>query len=124
MKKTLVFLVIIALLGWLGYSYIYKGHRDVESETADYILDSNQLITESINAGGIPDKYINKVVEVSGTVTEVTLKEITLNDKLFFQFENNISEDIKNNSNLTIKARCIGFDDLLEEIKLDQSNIQ
>jgi hypothetical protein len=52
----------------------------------------------------------------------VNVENVTINNKIYCQFES-LNNDLKVNDSVAIKGRCIGFDDLLEEIKLDQCSI-
>ena len=49
-------------------------------------------------------------------------ESITINNKIFCNFTKIFSE-LKVNDPISVKGRCIGYDDLLEEIKLDQCSI-
>ncbi|MEL0457123.1 hypothetical protein WJN01_12865 [Flavobacteriaceae bacterium SZ-1-7] len=123
MKKWLIlFIVIIA--GICICSYINKNHRDIASETSSFNISSENLITEfSINPINSEQKYLNKTIEVSGLITNLNPNNLTLNDKVFCQFSDEITKAPSNNSQIIIKGRFIGYDDLLEEIKLDQCTI-
>jgi hypothetical protein len=63
-------------------------------------------------------KYLNKAVEITGKVTNVGKNVITLDGKVSCQLQ--VSEQVILNSQLKIKGRVTGYDDLLEELKLDQ----
>ena len=63
-------------------------------------------------------KHLNKTIEITGRITDVTKSDLTLNNMVFCQFSEN--QLVELNSNITVKGRCIGYDDLLEQLKLDQ----
>lgn len=105
----------------LAYNYIYKDHRDIKSEQAVFTLNSEDLINEfAVNPFDSEKKYLNKTIEVKGNITELNEFDLTLDDNIFCQF-NSIIETQSNN--IKIKGRFIGYDSLLEQIKLDQCNI-
>ena len=54
-------------------------------------------------------------------VTFIEDNSITLNDVLVAQFES--SPTVTIDQQLTLKGRCIGYDDLFEVVVLDQSII-
>lgn len=122
MRKYLILIVIIVLAAFIGYNYLYKDHRNIEGEKAQYSLTAQQIHSEfSIDPIVSQNKYLNKTIEISGNVSEINENEITIDDMVFCQIsEKAIQQEIKLNSNITIKGRFIGYDDLLEQIKLDQ----
>lgn len=122
MRKYLILIVIIVLAAFIGYNYLYKDHRNIEGENAQYSLTAHQIHSEfNIDPIVSQNKYLNKTIEISGNVSEINENEITINDMVFCQFsEKTIQQEIKLNSKITIKGRFIGYDDLLEQIKLDQ----
>lgn len=122
MRKYWILIVIIVLAAFIGYSYLYKDHRNIEGENAQYSLTAEQIHSEfNIDPIVSQNKYLNKTIAISGNVTEINENEITINDMVFCQIsEKTIQQEIKLNSNITIKGRFIGYDDLLEQIKLDQ----
>jgi len=60
---------------------------------------------------------------VKGVVTKIKWSYLTLNDKIYCKFEKELPKNVLN-TNLKVKGRCIGFDELLEQVKLDQCNIE
>ncbi len=128
MKKTKWLLILsgIALIAYFGYNYIYQDHRDIEKETSKFTVTSKALIEEfKTNPTLAEMKYLNKTIEVSGNITEITLKDITLDAYVFSSFDTNMNTDaLKINKTIKIKGRCIGYDDLLEQVKLDQCSIK
>lgn len=124
MKKWIIIIIILIIVAVFGYNYIYQDHRTIESENAEFVISSKSIANEfSTNIKTAETKYLNKTIEVSGLVSEKNTNGITLNDKVFCQFSDTLEASIKNNSNLKIKGRVIGYDDLLEQVKLDQCSI-
>ena len=120
MRKWIVLLILI-IIGVLAYSYIYHSHRDIESESAEFVINATDLANEfAINPSASEKKYLNKTIEVYGSATEFNEYDLTLDDKIFCQFNNKI--DVLSD-NLKVKGRFIGYDDLLEQVKIDQCNI-
>ena len=124
-KKTHLFILLISTIvlvsAIIAYNYIYKNHRDIKTEEASFIKTSLEIINEfSMNQSLSEKKYLNKTIEITGTITNKKPYSLTLNSKLFCQFSNQIEKEPLINSLIKIKGRFIGYDDLLEEIKLDQ----
>lgn len=123
LKKIIVFGVII-IAGIVGYNYIYQDHRTIENEKVEFIVSSQEIASQFFeNVTTSEQKYLNKTIEVSGLITEISKKDLTLDDKVFCQFSEAIKTSVKNKSKIKIKGRVIGYDDLLEQVKLDQCTI-
>ncbi len=95
------------------------GARDLEKETSDFSVSAIAIFGEfTTNSETATTKYLNKAVEITGKVTNVTQNVITLDHKVSCQLQ--VSEKVVVNSQVKIKGRVTGYDDLLEELKLDQ----
>ncbi|WP_310992383.1 OB-fold protein [Aequorivita marina] len=121
MKKYWI-LIVIVLLAVVGYNYLYKKHRIIESEAIRFSVTAQQIQGEfNIDPVISLKKYGDKTIEISGLVSEIDKTEITIDDKVFCQFSEEVSQnEISLNSKITVKGRLIGYDDLLEQVKLDQ----
>ncbi len=120
-KRILLALLILILLSVLGYNYIYQDHREISSEQPEFTLTANKVsVLFKENSIKAEEKYLNKTIEIEGKVTEITTNSLTLNDIVFCQFSDALQKSIQNNTILKIKGRLIGYDDLLEQVKLDQ----
>ena len=122
MKKVVIIIVLAIVGGILTYNYIYQDHRDVENEKAEFSLTAKALINNFLIAPEDSEKkYLNKTIEVTGTISEVNEQDLILNNVIFCQFNNTVNQSIK--ANIKVKGRFIGYDDLLEQVKLDQCTI-
>ena len=120
LRKIVLFGIIITIL-IIGYNYVYQDHRDIAKEEAEFVLNSKDIKNEFVsNVFTAEEKYLNRTIEVSGTISETNIVDITIDDNVFCQFSNNINSSVNLNSIITIKGRVIGYDDLLEQVKLDQ----
>ncbi len=115
-------LIVIVLIAILGFDYLYKAHRNIASENARFSLTAQQIHSEFNNDPvASQNKYGNKTIEISGLVSEIDEAEITIEDKVFCQFSEQITQkETPLNSKITVKGRFIGYDNLLEQVKLDQ----
>ena len=118
--KLLIGLIVIVAAGYFGYNYIMTaGARDIQTEKSEYITTATDIFTEFSNNSEIPtNKYLNKTVQISGKVTNVVDNVITLDEKVSCQLQ--VSKSVAVGSQIIIKGRVTGYDDLLEELKLDQ----
>ena len=122
MKKKVILLVILALVAigaFFAYNYAYQDHRSIDQEEAVFtgtseLLESNYL--EDNNA------LLNKTVAVNGTITQIEENSITLDEKINCSFLS-LPEGMSVGQTVSVKARCIGYDDLFELVKLDQSTL-
>ncbi|MFG6685507.1 hypothetical protein ACGK9U_02925 [Mariniflexile sp. HNIBRBA6329] len=119
MKKWLI-IILLCALAVIGYRYVYQDHRDIATETSIYKLTASDISNEfAINPMSSENKYLNKTIEVSGSISDKNPQSITIEDKVFCQFSNEIQKTL-NTDKIKIKGRFIGYDDLLEQVKLDQ----
>jgi len=121
-RKTLLIIALgLIIIGYLGYRYAYQSHRDIESEKAAYTISANDLITEFNQDYEVAtEKYQNQTIKVTGTVTAQDQNSLTVDGSVFAEFSENLDEK---KGNITFKGRCIGYDELLEEIKFDQCSL-
>ncbi|WP_338378311.1 hypothetical protein [uncultured Flavobacterium sp.] len=124
-KKVILFFLLICVVSFGVYSYLYKAHRNISDEKASYTFKTNQLIEEySRDENSANSKYLDKVIVVSGKITQVNIaeKSITLDEKLSGLVIDDLS-NLKVDDSITIKGRFLGYDELLEEVKMDQINL-
>ena len=124
MRNKLIFIVIVFFGIIFAYNYAYPDHRSISDEVVSFSVKADSIHNEFIeDASQAELKYLDQTVLVSGIVTAMDSKSVTISNKIYGQFET-LNSDLKVNDSIVIKGRCIGFDDLLEEIKLDQCSIK
>ena len=124
MNRKWIITLILLLLVFLGYKYIYQDHRDIQKEQAEFVVSSTSITKEFLqNSMEAEKKYLNKTIEIRGVITEITENDITLNNNVFCQLSSKITNLFTTKDSITIKGRCIGYDDLLQLVKIDQSTI-
>ena len=129
MKKKRLITVVVVLLG-LGaliygyYGYLYKDARNISEEEAAHTLAANTLADEyAANTGKANAKYLNKTLEIQGLVTEVRDSVMILDGAVFCGLDS-LTNNNQLNKTITIKGRCIGYDELFGEVKLDQCTLK
>lgn len=121
-KLSILFLLLIVIVAGI-YFYTYKEHRDIAAEKESYAIVVSRFFSEfqadEVKANG---KYLNKTIEVTGTLSsvDVATKSIVINEKLFATFKEMPSQRLLVNHKIKIKGRFIGYDALVEELKMDQ----
>ena len=105
---------------YTGYKYLYKDHRNIGEEVSvmEVGADDLQRMFQNSTAGSV----INKTLTVIGTITQIEGNSITIDDKVQCSFKHKI-EHLNIGDEARVKGRCIGYDDLFEIVKLDQSTI-
>ena len=106
---------LLLIIGYVGYNYLYKDHRDIASETVDMTLTSSSLraqftLTESPN-------ILNKTILVTGVVTSLE-NEVVVLDEIIHCSLIGTQDNLKLGQSIQIKGRCIGYDELFD-IKSD-----
>jgi hypothetical protein len=124
MKKTRIIATIglLALvIGVLGYNYImHEGARDLSQETTDYAITAKEIVAEfTTNTALANKKYLGKAVAVEGIVTNKIENEIILDNGVVCIMKDK-NNTIRVNETITLKGSVVGYDDLMQEIKLDQ----
>ncbi|MET2986148.1 OB-fold protein [Aureibaculum conchae] len=123
--KIVVFIsILIIVAGILTYNYIYKEHRNIAEEEAlfsDKALNFHSNFVK--NTDRFNTKHLDKVVEIEGKITEIDETSLVLDDKVYVLFKDTLNAQIILKSTQTVKGRYVGYDDLLEVLKIDQATI-
>ena len=123
MKKKIVFLIVAMVLvvgAYSVYTYLYRDHRDIASEAAVKALNADEL--QQLFQNNPSNELLNKTLDVSGTVSQLDENTITLDEKVHCSFENKPGA-VAVGDEVRVKGRCVGYDDLFEVVKLDQSTL-
>lgn len=106
-----------------AYFYTYKEHRDIATEKESYAIAVTDFFSEfQANETNANSKYLDKTIEVTGNLSsvDVATKSMVVNDKLFATFKEEPPQNLQLNAKIKIKGRFIGYDALVEELKMDQ----
>lgn len=124
--KWILVLAILIIMSIVSYNYLYKNHRDISSEEASFSIKVDALANDfKVDKNKANAKYLDKTMEVFGIITAIdtTAKTIIIETILSATFERKFNIEIKVSEMVTIKGRFIGYDELLEEYKMDQVTI-
>jgi hypothetical protein len=120
-KIIFVSLVVIALVGLLGYNYVmHGGERNLATEKTDFTVTSANItaeFTKDIEASN--KKYLEKAVAITGTITSANATEVIIDNVIICNLKK-LDSSIKKGQAVTVKGRIVGYDDLMGELKLDQ----
>ncbi len=125
--KIVISIVFLSLLaGTMIYFYAYKEHRNISSEKPDYELKAEQLIKEfESNVEIANQKYADRTIISYGKITSLDLNNrmIVVDEKIVIEFSISIPKQLKIGDFLKFKGRFVGFDELFEELKIDQATV-
>tara|TARA_R110001632_G_scaffold10544_5_gene38943 strand:+ start:20104 stop:20490 length:387 start_codon:yes stop_codon:yes gene_type:complete len=121
-KIAIVVILVIAITSVVVYKYSMLPPAKIESKKVDFTGTSNELLSKiQENAA----EWQDKIVVISGKITSVEDKGIILSSSIYCQLrDSTLAKTLNPNSPISLKGRVIGYDDLLEELKLDQCIIQ
>lgn len=110
--------VLITIIGFSTYDYLFSAPTKPADANPEFIGPAQEfsfLVTDDLAF------WINKVVELTGEVSEVTDDGILINGTIYCQLDDQtVLKTISKNQPLTIRGKMVGFDELLMEIKLSQ----
>ena len=113
---------MISAIGGIYWYVMNAGGRNIETEKADFNVTTRAFSKEFTSNDAIATKkYLNKAIAISGTITDINVKEnlVVLDETSICQFLK-IDNNLQKGTKITIKGRFTGFDDLMGELKLDQ----
>ncbi|MDL2145463.1 hypothetical protein QQY79_23310 [Flavobacterium tructae] len=116
-------LVLISTGLYFYYGFLFKEARNIESEIPEFSITTTKLLDDyNSNTEKADSLYLNKTIEITGKVTKETDSVVILENNIFCLFTKKAKDKLLNNK-VTIKGKCIGFDELFQEVKLDQCTI-
>ena len=118
-KWWLAGLAILAVIGGsAGYAYIYQSHPSIDDRAVRFKGSVAELMKEVVDSAEV---WTNAVVEISGEVQDLDGLNCALAGGVFCQFDSlHPPTMLREGQAVNLKGRLIGFDELLDEIKLDQ----
>lgn len=121
-SKWILFIVVILLVsGIIVYNQVYKPHKTTEDIEAVYAGSAENFMEELQHDFS---KWNTKTIELEGTITSVVKNGFILNDFIFCQPRKDIHLTKKQDDKITVKGTIIGYDELLNELKLNQCIIK
>lgn len=124
---VLIFFILIVVGGVIAYNMFTKPRRDVTNEKG-IVLTAAQLVSEyQANESAANAKYLDKPIEVTGTIAEVKENQegkttilLSSNDAMtgvFCTLKNTDTSLIKG-ANITIKGICNG---MLSDVRISEA---
>ena len=127
-RRVLLALVVVGVLigAWAIWYVFYKPHRNVGDEKAAYELKATELSEAFKTDQGAMAKYIDKAILIEGSISSIEGSHIAFGN-IICNFQENAAAEIsglKVGQPLKVQGRLTTYNDLLEEIMLDQCVIK
>ena len=126
MKKIgylLILLLVVIMVGAV-YFYMYKDHRNIAEEKGSFSVRPQSLFHEfKVDETKANAKYLDQTIIVSGSISKIykAEKALVLDEKMFVSLTETLPDDLNVSDSVKVKGRFLGYDELLEELKMDQS---
>ncbi|MFD0861565.1 hypothetical protein ACFQ1M_05060 [Sungkyunkwania multivorans] len=117
-----ILLSVIAVVAFSAYNYLYQDHRDIAKERIDFDIQTTQL-KSAMEDTNTSLQFVDKVIQTKGKVTSQDQQSVILDNSIQVNFNPEVNFTSQMEKTLTIKGRCVGYDDLLELVKIDQATI-
>ena len=119
--KGIIITVLLLITAYTAYKYVYQEHRNILTEKADFSLSSTHLFEEFTNTTKDASLlYINKTIEVQGRLHSIESDFIVVAPSIVCKLDSTFSSIALNiGDSVFLKGRCVGFDDLFIEVKMD-----
>lgn len=126
-KKFKIILVVAAALllaVFAAYKYIMTGGaRDVSSEAAAFSVTAKEVSSAfASDEAGASKKYLDKPIEIRGNVSRTATGVVVVDEKAVCILKDSTITATTGKA-ITLKGRVVGYDSLMEELKLDQCTI-
>jgi hypothetical protein len=124
-KKIATGLLIFLVILFVSYKYLYHEHRDISNEKAIFSVTAPEILQDFLlDESKANLKYLDKSITISGKITNIDSKNntIVIDEKVFVLLKK--ITVVKQSEVIIVQGRVIGYDSLLEEIKLDQAEIK
>lgn len=124
-KRGLLILAIAVCSVPIIYMYINKPHRNISEEKAIAVFRGSDLYTSfSTDKKSFNKKNLDQTLIIQGQITSLEENGLVLNDRCYILFKNSgLITTLKNNQSIAVKGRYVGYDDLLERLKIDQASL-
>jgi len=126
MKKKKI-IILVSLLSFLVVSttiyFIWnKPHKNYFNAPVDISIEGTKL--NEYYQNDLMDanlKFLDKILLVSGPVTKLNSRLVIIGDNIVCSLDSShvLDTSIKLYDEISVRGRCIGYDDLFEEVRID-----
>lgn len=124
-KKLLIVCFFVIITAVLMYNYVYKSHRDISNEKESFAISVIDLKNDYRKNDSLANaKYLDKTIVIYGKITSLDLANRLLSvDTSLSAILKESGVSLNLNDSIKLKGRFIGYDDLLEEFKMDECSV-
>lgn len=124
-KKLLIVCFFVIIIAFLVYNYVYKSHRDISNEKESFAISVIDLKNDYRKNDSLANaKYLDKTIVIYGKITSLDLANRILSvDTSLSAILKESGVSLNLNDSIKLKGRFIGYDDLLEEFKMDECSV-
>jgi hypothetical protein len=130
-KNVRRFLIIGVLVGiivgaWAVWYVFYKPHRNVGAEEAAYTLASSELTNAFKTDTAAVTKYIDKAILIHGPITAIEGSHLSFDNIICNVDSTDLPKlsALKVGQDVKVQGRLTTYNDLMEEIMMDQCVIK
>jgi len=126
MKKKKI-IILVSLLSFLAVSttiyFIWnKPHKNYFNAPVDISIEGTKL--NEYYQNDLMDanlKFLDKILLVSGPVTKLNSRLVIIGDNIVCSLDSShvLDTSIKLYDEISVRGRCIGYDDLFGEVRID-----
>ncbi len=126
MKKIIWIVLALALVAGASYFYVFhKPHRNIHKEKAAFDLSAEALKTAyASNVETANALYLDQVVKVSGKVIKKDGSNLKLDQGIYCTMAEGYEPSTgMEGMKVVVKGRVVGYDELFEEVKMDNCEL-
>ncbi|CAM1365118.1 hypothetical protein [Tenacibaculum xiamenense] len=122
-KGVLLISIILVISFWGVFQYVFQAPKQIEAMEVLYSGTSKNFINLLDKN---PLKWNNKPIALSGKITELVENNFIMDGFVFCQLKetHEVKSLPKLNDEITIKGIVVGYDELLNELKINQCIIK
>ena len=121
--SSFFFLIVVTAVAYFSYN---KAHKDFLKAPVDYTIQSTKLFQKyQLDVSNANASFLDKVLLINGPIKEISYNMIILEGNIVCSLgpSQTINSKLNLADEISIKGRCLGYDDLLEEVRIDNCSI-
>jgi len=120
LKRSKWLFIITAFISVVFFLYLYQPQKKIENIKPSYLGTSKDFIK---NSDRDYNSWNTKTIELTGEISSVLEDGLMLDDFIYCQLKENQNKVTKNQK-ITIKGIVLGYDEMLNELKMTECIIK
>lgn len=116
-KVYIIFIVLFLVFGYFLKKELFKSNKTIEESQIQFSGNSELVLKELAKNQNF---WNGKIIEIYGTITSKTNEGLIMDNAIFCQWKDSSYLHIEKNEKIKIKGFVVGYDELLNELKLKQ----